>query len=252
MFRQEDPEAGEGDQKVDRERLPVQAPIKVLVIEGDPVFQRDVVSELGAEDDIHVVGGVGTAEEGYTWATVVAFDVALVGPTLPDASVAVAAAELRRRCPELAIIVVGATASDDELFGAARAGASGYVDRSVTTEKLLAFIRRAASGRHPIDQQILDRPRVAVRVFERYRVTPPVPAPPPRTMSLTEREIEILIGIGDGQTNAQVGGELGISTQTVKNHVAAILRKLAVANRTQAVAEAIRTGLISTDRRANG
>lgn len=233
----------------------MQAPIKVLVVEGDPTFQRGVVSELGAEDDIHVVGGVGTAEEGYAWADAVAFDVALVGSTLPDASDEIATAELRRRCPELVIIVVGArdgAEGDDDLFRAARAGASGYVDKNASTKQLLAFIRRAATGQHPIDQQILDRPGVAARVFDRYRVAPPVSDPPPRMTSLTEREVEILVGIGEGQTNAQVGAALGISTQTVKNHVTAILRKLAVANRTQAVAEAIRHGLIRADRRAGG
>lgn len=227
------------------------APIKLLVVEGDPTLHREIVASLGAERDIRLVGGVSSAEEGFQWAAEVAFDVALVGTNLPDARGLAFAAELRRRRPTLAIVVVTASESDDELLAAMRAGTAAYVHKDVGASSLLAIIRQAAVGAYPINEQVLGRPVVAMRFFDKYRSRPTVPDSVPRVAPLTGREIEVLVRIGEGRTNAEIGETLGISPQTVKNHVTAILRKMAVANRSQAVFEAIRRGIIRTNARSS-
>jgi DNA-binding NarL/FixJ family response regulator len=195
-----------------------------------------------------VVGSVGTAEEGFKLADETSPDVALVGTTLTLAPGLAAATEMRRRFPALATIVVTDQESDDELFGAIRAGASAYVGKDVDEEQLIQLIKRAATGEYVINEQLLDKPYVAARVLEQFRSASSSELAPTNAFApLTDRELEILKKVSDGLTNAEIGYELGISAQTVKNHVTSILRKLAVNDRTQAVVTALRRGWLSID-----
>jgi DNA-binding NarL/FixJ family response regulator len=103
-----------------------------------------------------------------------------------------------------------------------------------------------------INEQLLDKPYVAARVLEQFRsATTSDLAPTSAFAPLTDRELEILRKVSDGLTNAEIGYALGISAQTVKNHVTSILRKLAVNDRTQAVVTALRRGWLSIDDTTN-
>ena len=98
------------------------------------------------------------------------------------------------------------------------------------------------------NEQLLGKPYVAARVLEQFRAaTASDLAPTSAFAPLTERELEILKKVSDGMTNAEIGYALGISAQTVKNHVTSILRKLAVNDRTQAVVLALRRGWLALD-----
>ncbi len=206
--------------------------IGVLIVEREPLFRRGLVGCFKSVRGIHVLDSVGTAEEGYRRADELSPSVALVGTTLPDAPGIAAAAELRRHFPALAIVVVAAVANDEELFSAIRAGAFAYVPKDVRERDLVAFVRRSAAGEYVINEQLLANPSVAARVIEQFREAAGDLAPARAYAPLTERELQILQGVADGRTNAQIGGVLGISGQTVKNHVTSILRKLAVNDRT--------------------
>ena len=222
--------------------------IGVLVVEREALYRRGLVGCLEGGPDIRVVGSVATAEDGYRRADELLPDVVLVGTTLPDAPGLAAAAELRRRHPSLATVVVAATESDDELFAAIRAGASAYVGKDVAEEVLLGLVKRAATGEYVINEQLLAKPYVAARVLEQFRAaTAGDLAPTSAFAPLTERELEILKRVSDGMTNAEIGYALGISAQTVKNHVTSILRKLAVNDRTQAVVLALRRDYLALD-----
>ncbi len=216
--------------------------IGVLIVEREPLFRRGLVSCLKSVRGIRVLDSVGTAEEGYRRADELSPSVALVGTTLPDAPGIAAAAALRRHFPALAIVVVAAVANDEELFSAIRAGAFAYVPKDVRERDLVAFVRRSAAGEYVINEQLLANPSDAARVIEQFREAAGDLAPARAYAPLTERELQILQGVADGRTNAQIGGVLGISGQTVKNHVTSILRKLAVNDRTQAVVLALRWG----------
>ena len=222
--------------------------VSVLIVEREALFRRGLADCLAADPTLRPVGGVGTAEEGYRLADELLPAVALVGTTLPDAPGLAAAAELRRRCPALAVVVVADTESDDELFAAIRAGAAAYVGKDVAEEQLLALVKRVAAGEYVVNEQLLSKPYVAARVREQFRAaTASDLAPASAFAPLTERELEILKKVSDGMTNAEIGYALGISAQTVKNHVTSILRKLAVNDRTQAVVLALRRGWLSID-----
>ena len=221
--------------------------IAVLIVERETLFQRGLVGCLGADPAVRVVGSAGTAAEAYRLADELLPDVALVGTALPDAPGLAAAAELHRRFPALAAVVVAETASDEALFAAIRAGAAACVGRDVAEDALLALVRRAAAGEYPINEQLLASPSLAARVLEQFRAAAGPTAAPAVFAPLTGRELQVLKGARDGMTNAAIGEALGISDQTVKNHLSSILRKLAVNDRTQAVVLELRRGWLAID-----
>jgi DNA-binding NarL/FixJ family response regulator len=222
--------------------------IRVLIVEREPLFRRGLAGCLGSELSMQVVGSAASAEEGYQLADEFLPDVLLVGTTLADAPGLAAATDFRRRYPSIATIVMAGQESDDELFAAIRAGASAYCGQDIDEQKLIALIRRSATGEYVINEQLLDKPYVAARVLEQFRsATVSDLAPTSAFAPLTDRELEILKKVSDGLTNAEIGYALGISAQTVKNHVTSILRKLAVNDRTQAVVTALKRGWLSIE-----
>ncbi|MGI8643826.1 MAG: LuxR C-terminal-related transcriptional regulator [Thermomicrobiales bacterium] len=222
--------------------------VKVIIIEREPLYRRGLAGCLSTDNEIDLVGSAATVEEGYKLTDENSPDVAIVGTTMPDAAGMALATEMRRRFPALATIVVAASESDDELFSAIRAGAAAYCGKDVPEDELLSLVKRAATGEYVINEQLLDKPYVAARVLEQFRSnTGSDQAAASPFAPLTDRELEILRKVSDGMTNAEIGFALGISAQTVKNHVTSILRKLAVNDRTQAVVTALRRGWLSID-----
>lgn len=226
--------------------------IRVLIIEREPLFRRGLAGCLAMDAGLELVAAGASAEEGYRLADEFVPDVLLVGTTLNDAPGLAAATEFRRRFPSINTIVVAAQESDDELFAAIRAGAAAYCGQDIDEQKLIALIKRASTGEYVINEQLLDKPYVAARVLEQFRAaTSSELAPTSAFAPLTDRELEILRKVSDGLTNAEIGYALGISAQTVKNHVTSILRKLAVNDRTQAVVTALKRGWLSIDDSSN-
>jgi DNA-binding NarL/FixJ family response regulator len=222
--------------------------IRVLIVEREALFRRGLSGALAANARMDVVGGAGTADEGYRLADETSPDVALVGTTITEAPGLSCATEMRRRYPALATIVVAANETDDELFAAIRAGASAYCGKDIAEDRLIDLIERSATGEYVINEQLLSKPYVAARVLEQFRTTnTSYFAETSAFAPLTDRELEILKKVSDGLTNAEIGYALGISAQTVKNHVTSILRKLAVNDRTQAVVTALRRGWLSIE-----
>lgn len=220
--------------------------ISVLIVDREALFRRGVTAVLEADPLLTVVASVDTAEEAYRQADDLLPSVVLVGTTLPDAPGMAAASELRRRFPAMATVIVADVESAEELFAAIRAGAFAYIGKDVPEDQLLEMLKRTARGEYVINEQLLGNPKVAARVLEQFRsATSSDLAPTSAFAPLTERELEILKKVSDGMTNAQIGVALGISPQTVKNHVTSILRKLAVNHRTQAVVLALRRGWLS-------
>jgi DNA-binding NarL/FixJ family response regulator len=223
-------------------------PIRVLVVECEPLFRRGLVSSLCAAESFTVVASVPSRGDALRLLDEHAPEVAIVGSCPSDDQPVEIAAELRRLYPAVATVLISITESDDELFAAIRAGAAAYCGRDVDEASLYDLIRRAASGEYVINEQLLSKPYVAARVLDQFRNTnQPEHRLAGTFMPLTDRELEILKKVSTGLTNAEIGYSLGISAQTVKNHVTSILRKLAVNDRTQAVVTALRHGWLSID-----
>jgi DNA-binding NarL/FixJ family response regulator len=150
--------------------------------------------------------------------------------------------------PNTRVIVLSSYFSDEELFETLKTGAVAYVDKRTSTEELVSVIRRATRGEYPINDSVNANPAIAERVLRQFQEmallgvgTEKVIAP------LTKREIQILSYIANGNTNKQVAHVLGISNQTIKNHVSAILRKLNANDRAHAVALAIQNQWVSVN-----
>jgi len=150
--------------------------------------------------------------------------------------------------PNTRVIVLSSYFSDEELFETLKTGAVAYVDKRTNTEELVSVIRRATRGEYPINDSVNANPAIAERVLRQFQEmallgvgTEKVIAP------LTKREIQILSYIANGNTNKQVAHVLGISNQTIKNHVSAILRKLNANDRAHAVALAIQNQWVSVN-----
>jgi two-component system response regulator DegU len=143
--------------------------------------------------------------------------------------------------PNTRVIVLSSYFSNEELFETLKMGAVAYIDKRTSTEELVNVIRRASRGEYPINDSVNANPAIADRVIRQFQeiasmglIKEKVAAP------LTNREIQILSCIANGSSNKQVASTLGISEQTIKNHVSAILRKLNANDRAHAVALAMR------------
>jgi DNA-binding NarL/FixJ family response regulator len=208
---------------------------------------------VGPAADLHFVAEVTTIDEAIRVVREDAPDVVLVDTDGPVGELVGSLQQLKRECPTTAVIVLGHGHGDEELFRAIEAGAAAHVPDSVRPPELLRTIRAVAAGEYVIDSSVAARPEVARRVLEAFRSAalgrqldgdgPAKPVAEP----LSLREAQILTLISEGQANKDIAAALGISQHTVKNHIKAVLRKLAVNNRTQAVLLALRQNWITRE-----
>ena len=152
---------------------------------------------------------------------------------------------VRGRYPWLPVVVVARVPTERELFEAMRVGCVAYLDRSTGEEAIVNAVIDASTFRFTFSSGIVACPSIGVAV---HRVTPPQSghiAPEARAATLTTRELDVLGLVSRGRSNKLIAIELQVSDQTVKNYVTAILRKLRVTDRTQAVVQAMRLGWIA-------
>jgi DNA-binding NarL/FixJ family response regulator len=234
-------------------------PVRLLIVERQPVITPEVRSRLGREPGFAVVGRVASAIEATRFGRDQPLEMVLVESTLPEPGAIEMARFFKVRKPKTAIVFVTRASSQNELFEAARVGASAYLRASTDADLFVATLRRAAAGQFPIDEEVVRFPAVAARILAQFRedsssgvdgpLAEPVAAKPeaelgPLFVKLSPREIEILDLVARGNSNKIIARKLSISDQTVKNHVSAILRKLEVNDRTEAVVFALRNGWI--------
>ena len=173
-------------------------------------------------------------------------DIALLDIDFPISKGLGLGREITRLYPNTRVIILSSCFNDEELFETIKTGAVAYMEKTISTEELVGTIRRAGHGEYLINDSLMARPVVAERVLKQFQemalkglAIEKVAAP------LTHREIQILSYIANGNTNKEVAHILGISDQTIKNHVSAILRKLNANDRAHAVAMAIQNHWIT-------
>ena len=228
----------EGTVRVDR--------IGVLVIDGH-LFHREVtVRALMEEDTIEVLGEASEGDEALYQVTTLNPDVLVVDPDLEAVNGFDLTRQTRRYNPTISVVIFTSHDDDDSFFLAICAGAAGFLCKSSSYAALASEITRASRGEYPINEGLLERSGVALRVLQRFqdmllleREVEPLISP------LSRREKEILEHIARGNANKEIATALGIRNQTVKNHVNSIMRKLAANDRTHAVVLALRHGLIT-------
>jgi DNA-binding NarL/FixJ family response regulator len=148
--------------------------------------------------------------------------------------------------PNTRVLILSSYYRDEELFEALKMGAVAYIDKRTSSEDLIGVIRRASRGEYPINDSVSANPTIANRVIRQFQEIASMGLVKEKVaVPLTQREVQILSCIANGNTNKQVAHRLGISEQTIKNHVSAILRKLNANDRAHAVAMAIRNQWVS-------
>lgn len=222
--------------------------VQILVVDDHPLFRRGIRWSLEAESDLVVAGEAADGHEAVAMADRLSPDVVLLDINLPGMNGIEVARVLKRHHPRLGIVVITMHEDDEQLFNAIRVGAAAYVTKDVDPSFIVGIIRRVARGEYLINENVLSHPFVASRVLDQFRELARMDHESESVFSpLTPREVEILDCVARGNSNKEIASLLGISDQTVKNHITSILRKLQVNDRTQAVIYALRHGWIKLE-----
>jgi DNA-binding NarL/FixJ family response regulator len=209
------------------------SPIRVLVVDDHPIVRQGLVSVLGDEDDLDVVGAAGSAREALGLVPRLVPDVVLLDLEMPDLDGVEAIPQLLAAGgPGLGVLVFTAYDTDDRVLGAIRAGARGYLLKGASAEEIARGIRTVHGGGSYLE------PRVASKLLAE------VSSPRREAAQLSNREREVLRLVADGLPTKQIAHSLGITERTVKFHVNSIFHKLGADNRAQAVALAAQRGLL--------
>lgn len=223
--------------------------INLLIVDDHPLFRQGVRYSLQDEHDIKVVGDSPSAEDALQFISVTPPDVMIVDLNLPEMDGLELTRQIHRTYPSLGVIMLSMHESDEQAFNALRAGAAAYYSKEISSVQLAQVIRRVARGEYVINEVMFDEPKVAQRILSQFRdinrgVTTEADVDFSLFSPLSDREIEVLEKIAAGSSNKEIADTLSISTQTVKNHISSILRKLSLNDRTQAVIYALRRGWI--------
>ena len=217
----------------------------VMLVDDHPLFRQGLRRVLEAEDEIDVIMEVADGEEALRLAKQLTPDVVLMDINLPNLNGLQVTRELKQSSPDIAVIMLTAFHDDEQIFHAIRAGAAAYFPKDVTPRRLVEAIKQVSLGNYVIDDEVLDKPEAASWLLQQFDQVAYIDGEPNQMFApLSPREMEILQHIAKGQSNKEVAYALGISRQTVKNHMTSILRKLAVNDRTQAALYAVRRGWI--------
>ena len=228
--------------------------IVLMIVDSQPFFQAGVRQALSQEGNLDVMDILecDPGEDGNNAITQIAAnspDIVLLDIGYPFLNGLELGKKIARSFPGTGVIVLSTNPDDgdDELYEVIKIGAAAYLrSKQTSATKLIQTIRRASNGEYPINDSVSSNPGVAWRVLREFQDM----ASMGRTIEdittpLTPREVQILTNIAEGNSNKRIAIILGLSVQTIKNHVSAILRKLNANDRAHAVMLAVRTGLVS-------
>ncbi len=208
-------------------------PLKILLVEDHQMVAQGIVELVGAEPDLDVVAVEATVAGATDAAARLRPDVVLMDYRLPDGDGVEATRRIREVAPASAVVMVTSVASENVLLGAIDAGCAAFVLKDSPMQDVIDAARAAGRGEAVI------APSLLARLLPRLRRTA---AAPPTT--LTEREQQVLELLVEGLSSQAIADRLFLSMNTVRNHVQNILVKLGAHSRLEAVATAVKTGLV--------
>lgn len=211
-------------------------PLRVLIVDDQPLVRQGLASLLDLEDDVEVLAQAENGRQALHLAGELRPDVVLMDVRMPVMDGIQATAEFRRRNGPPVVLLTTFEEVED-MTGGLNAGAAGYLFKSAEIDEILDALWRVYRGEKVI------HPRVAQALAQQLRV--PVRLEP--SGLLTEREVQVIRALAAGQPNKRIGQQMGISEGTVKVHVSNILAKLGAGNRTEAVRRAMELGLLSEE-----
>jgi DNA-binding NarL/FixJ family response regulator len=221
--------------------------IRVFIVSQQYLFRRGIEHSLSSMEDIEISGATEVNDEVLSAIDTLLPDVALVDIDGPSDDSLTLARKIKQRSPNIGLIVLSSYPNDTQLFRVLKTQAAAYLNKEITADQLVDTVRQVARGDHPINESLTTRPKVAEQVLLQFQELSLRSEAKAFISPLTPREMEILNYIAQGYLNKEIAAKLGISEQTIKNHVTSILRKLNANARTEAVVVAIKQGLISLD-----
>ena len=201
--------------------------IRILIVDDHPIVREGLAAIIERRPDMIVVGEASNGKEAVEAYVRLQPDVTLMDLRMPDMDGTDAILEIRKKYPDARIIVLTTYDTDENIFRGLRAGAKAFLLKDAPRDRLMEAIRTVAAGLTDIPTD------VAAKLASRMS-----------TPELTRREAEVLRLMASGNSNLEIGNLLCISEGTVKSHVNSILSKMHVNDRTHAVTQAIKRGLI--------
>jgi DNA-binding NarL/FixJ family response regulator len=209
--------------------------IRVVIVDDHAMFTESLRLALEQQPDVAVVGSARSAREALPVVTASDPDVVLLDYRLPDGDGVALARLIKASAPRRQIVMLTGAENDGVLLAAVEAGCAGFVTKTSPMEELLSAIRAATAGEAVISPALLSR--LLPRIHRGYRGV---------GADLTGRELEVLRLLAEGLSNPAIASRLTISVHTVRNHVANILAKLGVHSKLEALATAMREGILET------
>lgn len=200
---------------------------RILIVDDHPIMRVGIAAIINAQPNMEVIGQAGTAAEAVRLHAAATPDVTLMDLRLPDRSGVEAIREIRAHTPNARIIVLTTYEGDEDIHQALAAGAVGYLIKGMPHDLLIKALTRVHSGHRFL-------PQVVAEALQSR-----LPG-----QNLSQREQEVLQLMFAGKSNREIADTLAIKEATVKSHVSVILMRLNVSDRTQAVVEGLKRGLV--------
>ena len=204
--------------------------IRILVVDDHALMRVGLVASIGGEPDMEIVAAASNGKEAVEFFRQHCPDITLMDLKMPVMGGVEAIQAIRGEFPSAKVIVLSTYEGDDDIFRALEAGATSYLLKDTLAEDLVRVIREVFAGGRPLPAPVAKR--LADRMLH---------------PDLTARELDVLRLIARGMRNKEIAAQLGIGEETTQGHVKNILSKLGLHDRTEAVAVAVRRGIVHID-----
>ncbi|MGO4956959.1 response regulator [Luteococcus sp. Sow4_B9] len=219
---------------------PSPEPIRILLVDDQPLFRRAIASLVEEQPDLTVVAQGNNGLQGIELAHQLHPDVVLMDVEMPVMGGVEAAGRILQDLPGTKVVMLTVSEDDEHLLPAIRQGVHGYLLKDMHPEQLFETFRQVMRGESPVAPALVGRLLAELR-HASHSVAPASGGD--ESPALSQRELEILRLVAAGHSNREIGSKLSITEGTVKNHVHNALRKLHLDNRAQAAAYIVRQGL---------
>lgn len=216
--------------------------IRVLIVDDHAILRQALRQLLEQEQEIEIVGDAANGRDAVACAEKLQPDVVLMDMVMPGLNGLEATRQIRKRFPKTRVLILTGYMEDEQILGALRAGASGYVVKRSDTEELLLGIQAVHRGNTYFSSTISDGDAINQFLWQAKKEEGKV-----GYELLTSREREVLQLIAEGYSNQRIAQELYISVKTVEAHKAHIMSKLHARNRTDLIRYALRKGMVGLD-----